>query len=47
MWDNGDRIMALIQRLEDSKTSNIALYHQVRKSKIYVDEIQDYTDIFL
>ena len=43
LWDDCDRITALLQRLEYCKTSNHELYHQLRKSKIYVDEVQDYT----
>mmetsp|Transcript_31447 Transcript_31447/g.75881 ORF Transcript_31447/g.75881 Transcript_31447/m.75881 type:complete len:2497 (-) Transcript_31447:208-7698(-) len=43
LWDDCDRIMALLQRLESSKTTAPDIYHQVRKRKIYVDEIQDYT----
>ncbi|CAJ1941279.1 unnamed protein product [Cylindrotheca closterium] len=43
LWDDCDRIMALLQRLESSKTTAPDIYHQIRKRKIYVDEIQDYT----
>mmetsp|Transcript_31441 Transcript_31441/g.75852 ORF Transcript_31441/g.75852 Transcript_31441/m.75852 type:complete len:2512 (-) Transcript_31441:67-7602(-) len=43
LWDDCDRIMSLLQRLESSKTTAPEIYHQVRKRKIYVDEIQDYT----
>ena len=43
LWDDCDRITALLQRLQYCKTSNHELYHQLRKSKIYVDEVQDYT----
>lgn len=43
LWDDCDRIMALLQCLESSKTTAPDIYHQVRERKIYVDEIQDYT----
>jgi hypothetical protein len=43
MWDECDRILALLTRLEDCKTSDPDLYQRVKKSKVYVDEVQDYT----
>eukprot|EP00980_Cylindrotheca_fusiformis_P000142 scaffold24_cov128-Cylindrotheca_fusiformis.AAC.15 len=43
MWDECDRIVALLTRLEDCKTSDPDLYQNIKKSKVYVDEVQDYT----
>jgi len=43
LWDDCDRILSTIQRLEEAKTSDKEIFNAVRKSKIYVDEIQDYT----
>lgn len=43
MWDECDRILALLTRLEGCKTSDPDLYQRIKKSKIYVDEVQDYT----
>ena len=46
MWDNCDRIVALIQRLQQAKTTDPDLFQGdswCKWSKIYVDEVQDYT----
>jgi len=46
-WDNCERILALIQRLLAAKNSNPEMFEDVdawcKWSKIYVDEVQDYT----
>jgi hypothetical protein len=46
-WDNCDRIIALIQRLLAAKTSDPDMFQRkdcwCKWSKIYVDEVQDYT----
>ena len=43
LWDNCDRIVALLQRLQEAKTSDPDIFQEVKRSKIYVDEVQDYT----
>ena len=47
LWDNCDRIIALIQRLLAAKTSHPEIFGGIESwckwSKIYVDEVQDYT----
>ena len=45
LWDDCDRVRQLLLRLVESKKSDPASFDRVRKSKIYVDEIQDYTQI--
>lgn len=40
LWDDCDRIMVLIQRLEFARQNDLALFESVRRSKIYVDETQ-------
>jgi hypothetical protein len=46
-WDNCDRIVALIQRLQAAKRSHPNIFEGLESwckwSKIYVDEVQDYT----
>ena len=46
-WDNCDRIVALIQRLLAAKKSHPDIFEGIQSwckwSKIYVDEVQDYT----
>ena len=48
-WDECDRIVALIQRLISAKTSHPELFEGQESwckwSKIYVDEVQDYTQL--
>ncbi len=43
LWDNCDRMMALLQRLVFAMENHPEVYYGLRKTKIYVDEIQDYT----
>ncbi len=43
LWDNCDRMMALLQRLVLAINHHPDVYYALRKTKIYVDEIQDYT----
>ncbi|CAJ1966167.1 unnamed protein product [Cylindrotheca closterium] len=43
MWDDCDRILALLLRLELCKVADPEKYHSIQMSKIYVDEVQDYT----
>jgi len=43
MWDDCDRILALLLRLELCKVADPEKYHSIQVSKIYVDEVQDYT----
>ncbi|KAL3933996.1 MAG: hypothetical protein SGBAC_010158 [Bacillariaceae sp.] len=43
MWDDCDRILALLLRLQHCKVADPEKYHSLQLSKIYVDEVQDYT----
>lgn len=45
LWDECDRIRHLLSRLEQAKGSDPDAFEKVAKSRIYVDEIQDYTMI--
>jgi len=45
MWDDCDRIVALLLRLEHCKSTDPEKYHSMKVSKIYVDEVQDYTQV--
>ena len=44
-WDDGDRIRSIIDRLKLATREDPYFISSVRVSKIYVDEIQDYTQI--
>jgi hypothetical protein len=44
LWDDCDRIVAILQQLQHVRHTDPDLFdHTIRQSKIYVDEIQDYT----
>jgi len=43
LWDDNDRISSLLQRLMLLQNSDHESFQRIRRSKIYVDEIQDYT----
>ena len=43
LWDDCDRISALVKRLNHARMGDLLEYQQVRYNKIYVDEVQDYT----
>mmetsp|Transcript_14447 Transcript_14447/g.40206 ORF Transcript_14447/g.40206 Transcript_14447/m.40206 type:complete len:2450 (-) Transcript_14447:2893-10242(-) len=43
LWDDCDRITALILRLQEARRQNGSAFDKIHRSKIYVDEIQDYT----
>ena len=45
MWDDCNRIVALLLRLEHCKSTDPEKYHSMKVSKIYVDEVQDYTQV--
>ena len=45
LWDDCDRIRHLLLKLENAKRTDVSSFDLVRKSKVYVDEIQDYTQI--
>ncbi len=45
LWDDCDRVCNLLLRFENSNRVDPAVLDRVRRSKIYVDEIQDYTQI--
>jgi hypothetical protein len=43
LWDDCDRISSLLQRLEYTKEVDHEKYSRVGYSKLYADEVQDYT----
>ena len=43
LWDDCDRITALFSMLESARASDPVAYQNVRYNKLYVDEVQDYT----
>jgi hypothetical protein len=50
LWDENDRIVALLRRLKLARGANFDLLHNSSKSwakfdKVYVDEVQDYTQV--
>ena len=45
LWDDIDRIQHLLSRLNKCMNTEPAVFDELRKSKIYVDEVQDYTQI--
>lgn len=45
LWDDSDRFVSLLWRLLDAKSSNSTYYEKVRRSNVYVDEIQDYSQV--
>ncbi|KAL9182922.1 hypothetical protein ACHAXT_004201 [Thalassiosira profunda] len=46
LWDDCDRVGALLRRIEHAKVNNSSVFEeQIRRSKIYVDEVQDYTQL--
>jgi len=45
LWDECDRVLDILLRLDNVKTTQPELFDELRKNKIYVDEIQDYTQI--
>lgn len=45
LWDDCDRVRHLLLRFDESKKVDPASLDRVRRSRVYVDEIQDYTQI--
>ena len=45
LWDDTDRIHHILTRLDKCKKTDPAVFDGLRKSKVYVDEVQDYTQI--
>ena len=43
LWDDCNHIVSLLERLEVYKNTNRDQYERLRYSKIYIDEVQDYT----
>jgi len=43
LWDDNDRISMLLKRLKEVLDNDHKSFERVKQSKIYVDEIQDYT----
>lgn len=47
LWDDCDRIISLIKRIEYARRNDSALFDSVRRSKIYVDETQVGRDLMM
>lgn len=45
LWDDCDQMVSLLVRLEQAKIADPSVFESIRKSRVYVDEIQDYTQI--
>ena len=45
MWDECDRVRHLLQNFNDCNIVDSSVLDRVRRSRVYVDEIQDYTQI--
>ena len=45
LWDDSDRIRHLLSRLNECKSNNPTVFDGLRRSRIYVDEVQDYTQM--
>jgi hypothetical protein len=43
LWDDCDRVTALARRLEHARASDSLAFQEVKYNKLYVDEVQDYT----
>lgn len=45
LWDDQDRVRDLLSRLEQCKMSDPDAFDKLSHSKVYVDEVQDYTQM--
>ncbi|KAL7550282.1 hypothetical protein ACHAWF_013521 [Thalassiosira exigua] len=45
LWDDCDRVVELLVRFKKSKAGDVSAYESLRHSKVYVDEIQDYSQV--
>jgi hypothetical protein len=45
LWDECDRVRHLLQKFNDCNKVDSSVLDRVRRSRVYVDEIQDYTQI--
>jgi len=46
LWDDMDRILALVKSIEDARRSHSPVYEEeIKKTRLYVDEVQDYTQL--
>ena len=46
LWDDCDRIAALLKGIEDAKRSRSPVYDEkIKRTRLYVDEVQDYSQI--
>jgi hypothetical protein len=43
LWDDCDRITAIVRRLEYARVADSAAFQDIKYSKLYIDEVQDYT----
>ena len=45
LWDDCDRVRHVLLKLDEIKRTDPSTFDNIRKSKLYCDEIQDYTQI--
>lgn len=46
LWDDMDRILALVKSVEEARRSHSPVYQEeIKKSRLYVDEVQDYSQL--
>eukprot|EP00934_Nitzschia_sp_Nitz4_P003879 Nitzschia sp. Nitz4//scaffold167_size49223//10984//18384//NITZ4_007032-RA/size49223-processed-gene-0.31-mRNA-1//-1//CDS//3329538266//3869//frame0 len=45
LWDDCDRMTSVLKRVQSARQNNHPVMEQVHQDKIYVDEVQDYTQV--
>ncbi len=45
LWDDMDRILAIVKSTEDARRSHSPVFEEIKKTRLYVDEVQDYTQL--
>jgi hypothetical protein len=45
LWDDCDRVRHLLLRIKEVKQAQPEAFDQIQRSRVYVDEVQDYTQI--
>jgi hypothetical protein len=45
LWDDCDRVRHILLRIKETREVDPDTYEQIQRSKVYVDEVQDYTQL--
>jgi hypothetical protein len=45
LWDDCDRVRHILLRIKETREVDPDAYEQIQRSKVYVDEVQDYTQL--